>query len=459
MSECAGSPGPRSSSRSSASRPQSLRGATRRAGWRLCSSRSSPRRWSGRSCAAGPARPVRASALARRSAGRRCFATCSSPPASRSSRRCRSEASRPRSGSGSGSCVALLLCARTRGRGARAGARGRDAAAAARPGCGARDPRGGPRARRAAGADRSLLRGSDDRALALAVFTSGGLPRLPRASSPAIATLADHPAVAVEMFDEVADRDVWERARDPRQPVLDRARPGRDGARQGDLQQPGAARERRSPRRAAPPSGARGGELGSEVARDRIGEALDSLAGDTSRRGFLARVGAALVAGTAGGVVAKVVKPGDAGRLHELLRPHLHDRLVHPPARPAAGRLARLSDPPRRRQAGRQHRPAGEQARDCRSTHDGSLMRDPDGLPAAAGAADQDLQARPRQSTDSRPIRRAPGTGAAGGPSASSGTAAPTTTGGSTATPPCSGYCYGGRKVFCVTYYQTHVPC
>ena len=21
------------------------------------------------------------------------------------------------------------------------------------------------------------------------------------------------------------------------------------------------------------------------------------------------------------------------------------------------------------------------------------------------------------------------------------------------------GYCYGGRKVFCVTYYQTHVPC
>ena len=22
-----------------------------------------------------------------------------------------------------------------------------------------------------------------------------------------------------------------------------------------------------------------------------------------------------------------------------------------------------------------------------------------------------------------------------------------------------TGYCYGGRKVFCVTYYQTHVPC
>ena len=22
-----------------------------------------------------------------------------------------------------------------------------------------------------------------------------------------------------------------------------------------------------------------------------------------------------------------------------------------------------------------------------------------------------------------------------------------------------TGYCYGGRKVFCVIYYQTHVPC
>ena len=54
------------------------------------------------------------------------------------------------------------------------------------------------------------------------------------------------------------------------------------------------------------------------MARDRIGEALDTLAGETSRRGFLARAGATLLAGVAGGTVAKVVKPGDADALTAL---------------------------------------------------------------------------------------------------------------------------------------------
>ena len=38
-----------------------------------------------------------------------------------------------------------------------------------------------------------------------------------------------------------------------------------------------------------------------------MGQALESLAGDTSRRGFLARIGGALTALTAGGLVAKAV--------------------------------------------------------------------------------------------------------------------------------------------------------
>ncbi len=50
--------------------------------------------------------------------------------------------------------------------------------------------------------------GVGDRALALAVFTSDGC-RVCRGLEPAIASLAGHPAVAVEVFDEVADRDVW----------------------------------------------------------------------------------------------------------------------------------------------------------------------------------------------------------------------------------------------------------
>ncbi|HEY7150315.1 MAG TPA: MauE/DoxX family redox-associated membrane protein, partial [Solirubrobacterales bacterium] len=50
--------------------------------------------------------------------------------------------------------------------------------------------------------------GVGERSLALAVFTSEGC-RVCRSLEPAIATLADHPAVAVEVFDEVADADVW----------------------------------------------------------------------------------------------------------------------------------------------------------------------------------------------------------------------------------------------------------
>jgi hypothetical protein len=47
-----------------------------------------------------------------------------------------------------------------------------------------------------------------ERALALAVFTSEGC-RVCRGLEPAIASLADHPALAVRVFDEVADGEVW----------------------------------------------------------------------------------------------------------------------------------------------------------------------------------------------------------------------------------------------------------
>jgi hypothetical protein len=56
-----------------------------------------------------------------------------------------------------------------------------------------------------------------DRSIALAVFTSEGC-RVCRGLEPAIASLADHPALAVEVFDEVADHDVWARLRIPGSP-------------------------------------------------------------------------------------------------------------------------------------------------------------------------------------------------------------------------------------------------
>jgi methylamine utilization protein MauE len=56
-----------------------------------------------------------------------------------------------------------------------------------------------------------------DASLALAVFTSEGC-RVCRALQPAIAALAGDPAVAVEVFDEVAESDTWSRLRVPGSP-------------------------------------------------------------------------------------------------------------------------------------------------------------------------------------------------------------------------------------------------
>jgi hypothetical protein len=53
--------------------------------------------------------------------------------------------------------------------------------------------------------------------MGLAVFTSEGC-RVCRGLEPAIATLANHPAVCVETFDEVADADVWRELRIPGSP-------------------------------------------------------------------------------------------------------------------------------------------------------------------------------------------------------------------------------------------------
>ena len=47
-----------------------------------------------------------------------------------------------------------------------------------------------------------------------------------------------------------------------------------------------------------------------------VERAVESLAANSSRRGFLARVGAAVTALTAGGFVARAVRPGEADAYH-----------------------------------------------------------------------------------------------------------------------------------------------
>jgi hypothetical protein len=190
--------------------------------------------------------------------------------------------------------------------------------------------------------------------------------------------------------------------------------------------------------------------------RDRIGEALDSLAGESSRRGFLARVGAGLLAATAGGVVAKAVKPGEADAFHFCGHTFTTGSCTHPlglPRLDARGYPIRPSDGRPVDNIGRLVNGKGLPIHE-----DGDLRRDPDGLPlppaprtkvcdqtAKIHGIEAHLQGawyrccggRVRKLWDccSHHDRRINGDAAL------------------------HGYCYGSRKVFCVTYYQTNVPC
>ena len=168
---------------------------------------------------------------------------------------------------------------------------------------------------------------------------------------------------------------------------------------------------------------------------ERFGSALDGLAGQSSRRGFLARVGAAMIGGTAAGVVSKAVKPGEADAFHFCGHIFTTGSCVHPT--PQLPRIDGAGYP----------------------LHaDGDVLRDPDGRPlppAPRSKVCEETGRRYRISTQidgswyrccggrvrklvdccSRSDRRINGDRAL------------------------EGYCFRGRKVFCVMYFQTKVPC
>jgi hypothetical protein len=190
------------------------------------------------------------------------------------------------------------------------------------------------------------------------------------------------------------------------------------------------------------------------VSRGRaLGEAI---AARTSRRGLLARVGQALLAGSAASAVSALVKPGEADAYHFCGHIYTTGSCPHPTGLPridARGYPLRARDgrpvDDLGRPVDRKGRPVDER---------GELLRDPDGRPLpvatrtkvceAAGAAfgftphvDGSWyrccggQVRKLVDCCTHGSRRINGDAAL------------------------TGYCYGGRKVFCVMYFQTKVPC
>lgn len=190
----------------------------------------------------------------------------------------------------------------------------------------------------------------------------------------------------------------------------------------------------------------------------RLEQAAEALAANTSRRGFLARVSGALMAAAGGAtVVSAIVPPGDAGAYHLCGHTYTTGSCPHPAGLP---RIDSRGYPIRDRD-GRPVDDAGRPVDDVGRPVDdrGRLLRDADGRP---------LPPRPRSKLCEDIVSERFGFRAVvdGGWYRCCGGKVRKLTdccahhsrriNGDAAL---TGYCYSGRKVFCVMYYDTKVPC
>jgi hypothetical protein len=188
----------------------------------------------------------------------------------------------------------------------------------------------------------------------------------------------------------------------------------------------------------------------------RVGRALESLAGDSSRRGFLARVGGAITALAAGGLIARAVRPGEADAFHFCGHIYTTGSCLHPTGLPRIdghGFPLRAFDGHPVDDLGRPVNHEGSPV-----NHDGKVLRDPDGRPLPPAPRTKVCEATGRvfgfkDHIDGGWYRCCDGhvrklvDCCSTSDKRINGDAA------------LRGYCYSGRKVFCVMYYQTKVSC
>jgi hypothetical protein len=184
--------------------------------------------------------------------------------------------------------------------------------------------------------------------------------------------------------------------------------------------------------------------------------AADQLVASTSRRGFLSRVGAGVMALAGAQTAGQLIKPGEAEAYHFCGHIYTTDSCPHPTGLPridSRGFPLRARDGKRVDDLGRLVDKAGHPV-----DEDGNALLDPDGraLPRASrtpvckvvgekydfktsidGAWYRCCGGRVRKLVDCCSYSRKRINGDAS----------------------LTGYCYKGRRVFCVMYFQTKVPC
>jgi hypothetical protein len=148
-----------------------------------------------------------------------------------------------------------------------------------------------------------------------------------------------------------------------------------------------------------------------------------AVARSTSRRGFLAKLGRALIVASGSGAVGALLKPSDADACH------------------AIDNLARPID--------RQGRPVNRAGR---------VLRDPDGRPLPPAPRTRICQVAGDRN-GFRPHLDGSWYRCCGGTLRKLVDCCGYTDTRINGDAALTGYCYAGRNVFCVQYYQTRVPC
>lgn len=268
-----------------------------------------------------------------------------------------------------------------------------------------------------------------DAELSLALFTSPGCALCKRVAPAADALTG----VAVRRFDEQEEPEAWAAGRVPGAPFAVALGPGGVVLAKGTVNDP------------------RQLESVVEAARART-----PAPGASSRRAFLGRAGEAVAATAGAGMVASVVRPGDAEAYHFCGHIYTTDGCPHPTGLP---RIDRRGLPLR--------------ARDGKRVDDLGRLIDGRGRPVDEdGAPLTDLEGRPLPAAPRTPVCKA--TGRAFGLRVKTDgswyrccdgrvrklvdccAAHPRRINGDRSL---KGYCYDNRKVFCVMYFQSSVPC